>query len=107
MTKVAGDGAEGQLSKAEGDALRKQVTTLTAAFTDAVDRLAKLEAQPIAPVGIRRLSKVQDTAFLGAAGDGEPTEEALVKHLQSLPPEEANLLIMKAAMRAGRVLADD
>lgn len=87
-----------QLSQANarGDALQEQVTKLNELVPDLVKRLAKLEAEPAAPKGVRMdLGKVHDRT---GTGDAAGVAEAYKKHLAELPEAERAQELMKLAL---------
>ena len=99
-----GDGGTDRLTKAEGDALSKEVTDLTDRLVKMAARIEHLEKQPAAPLGVRRITKEQDAAGAQSdAGDSDPVAK-LASLLDELPEGERSMAMMKAAMRAGRAL---
>lgn len=103
-SQATGDGAD-KLTKAEGDALRTQVTDLTDRLTKMATRLEAMEKLPAPPIGVRRVTKQDDGGGSREAGDGDPVD-ALSKILDGIPESERSMLMMKAAMRGARVLAE-
>ena len=97
----AGDGPDA-LSKAEGDALRKLVATMTLSLEKAVARIEHLESLPGESKGVVRVFKHQDGDDSGA-GDGA-TEE-LAKLLDGMTESEKVAALMKASMANGVALS--
>ncbi len=94
-TDEGDEDAEGDMDKAAGgdlkkvaqerDALQKQLGDLTPMLQKALERIEKLESQPQTPKGsVRAVTKQEDTALSGAAGELQKTLET-----GALSPEQA------------------